>query len=252
MTAIPSMSSNMSNLTGMPNMPGMGGIDMTCQISVSFLSSSWHIRSRGMFAGSCIGTVCLVLCLEFLRRMGREYDAFILRQARLRKMYLSSPISGISSKYPTGKTSDSSDVAVHRNTEDCTCSCPPSASVNQDEIITTIPGMDSSGAKLTGQTHVTSITAGNANLIENSAAHRTNADTIGSYRPSPVEQVIRALLHMVQFAVAYLIMLLAMYYNGYIIICIFVGAFLGSLVFSWEPVSLHKENDATQVTKCCG
>lgn len=25
-----------------------------------------------------------------------------------------------------------------------------------------------------------------------------------------------------------------MYYNGYIIICIFIGAFLGSFVFQWE------------------
>ena len=45
---------------------------------------------------------------------------------------------------------------------------------------------------------------------------------------------MRALLHMLQFAVAYFIMLLAMYFNGYIIICIFIGAFLGALIFSWE------------------
>ena len=25
-----------------------------------------------------------------------------------------------------------------------------------------------------------------------------------------------------------------MYYNGYIIICIFIGAYLGSFVFQWE------------------
>ena len=46
---------------------------------------------------------------------------------------------------------------------------------------------------------------------------------------------------MLQFAVAYFVMLLAMYFNGYIIICIFIGAFLGSFIFSWEPVSLSKE-----------
>ncbi|KAJ5684340.1 uncharacterized protein N7477_000685 [Penicillium maclennaniae] len=61
------------------------------------------------------------------------------------------------------------------------------------------------------------------------------------YRPSAVEQIVRAFMHMLQFAVAYFIMLLAMYFNGYIIICIFIGAFLGSLIFSWEPVSLNKE-----------
>lgn len=29
-----------------------------------------------------------------------------------------------------------------------------------------------------------------------------------------------------------------MYYNGYIIICIFIGAFLGAFVFQWETLSL--------------
>lgn len=43
---------------------------------------------------------------------------------------------------------------------------------------------------------------------------------------------------MLQFAVAYFVMLLAMYYNGYLIICIFIGAFLGYFIFSWESISL--------------
>jgi hypothetical protein len=34
---------------------------------------------------------------------------------------------------------------------------------------------------------------------------------------------------MVQFDLGYLIMLLAMYYNGYIIICILLGAFVVTL-----------------------
>ena len=41
---------------------------------------------------------------------------------------------------------------------------------------------------------------------------------------------------MLQFAVAYFVMLLAMYFNGYVIICIFIGAFLGAFLFSWEPL----------------
>ena len=30
---------------------------------------------------------------------------------------------------------------------------------------------------------------------------------------------------------------LAMYYNGYIIICIFIGSYLGSFIFQWEPLT---------------
>jgi copper transporter 1 len=59
-----------------------------------------------------------------------------------------------------------------------------------------------------------------------------------NFRPNVLQQAIRAGLHMVQFAVAYFIMLLAMYYNGYIIISIVVGAYLGAFVFSWETIKL--------------
>jgi copper transporter 1 len=66
-------------------------------------------------------------------------------------------------------------------------------------------------------------------------------ESLAPYRPSLVEHTVRSLMHMAQFAVAYIIMLLAMYFNGYIIICIFIGAFLGAFIFSWEPVDLNKE-----------
>lgn len=193
---------------------------------IGFLSSSWHIRSHGMFAGSCIGTILLVLCLEFLRRMGREYDAFILRRARLRQMYSMTP----------AKQAQKKGTASNPNNRDCPCDCP-----QNDDPITTDPGMQSSNAKLVGSNDVTSVAAEGVKSVDGDVPGHRNSDTLPPYRPSLVEQVIRALFHMVQFAVAYFIMLLAMYYNGYIIICIFIGAFLGALIFSWEPLSLSKE-----------
>ena len=87
------------------------------------------------------------------------------------------------------------------------------------------------------------------------------------FKPSPLQQAVRALLHMLQFAVAYFVMLLAMYYNGYIIICIFIGAFLGAFVFSWQSIEIGyvlqtityrasliglKRNEQREVTFCCG
>jgi copper transporter 1 len=52
---------------------------------------------------------------------------------------------------------------------------------------------------------------------------------------------------MLQFGVAYSIMLSAMYYNGYIIICILVGAFLGTFIFSWDEIGAEQgaEEDPT-------
>ncbi|KAI9370448.1 Ctr copper transporter family-domain-containing protein [Aspergillus egyptiacus] len=204
----------------------MGGMDMgggggssssndACVISMlwnwntinsCFLAKSWHIRSSGMFAGSCIGVICLVITLEFLRRVAREYDAFIVHRARSRAQCL--PPS-------------------------------PSASTQTQDDRSASAAEEADPAK-----------AGATGTL--AAAHAPAAAGF-RVRPTLIEQFVRALLHMLQFAVAYFVMLLAMYFNGYIIICIFIGAFLGSFIFSWEYIGLGKnENDATAVTKCCG
>ncbi|KAL4754212.1 hypothetical protein BDW72DRAFT_200948 [Aspergillus terricola var. indicus] len=206
----------------------MGGMDMgssdsgaQCVISMlwnwntidsCFLARSWHIRSRGMFAGSCIGVICLVIALEFLRRIAREYDAFIIHRAQMRAQYLA----------PSVQT--------------------------QTGAASTSPASESDSAIGTGN---------NGTKAQKTPANTSTAPAVTAapfrVRPSLIEQVIRALLHMLQFAVAYFVMLLAMYFNGYIIICIFIGAFLGSFIFSWEYIGGGvKENDATAVTKCCG
>jgi solute carrier family 31 (copper transporter), member 1 len=75
------------------------------------------------------------------------------------------------------------------------------------------------------------------------------------FRPNVLQQSMRALLHMVQFAVAYFIMLLAMYYNGYILICIFIGAYLGYFIFGWESFQVRASGEdrlQENVTVCCG
>ena len=125
-----------------------------------------------MFACCCIGVVCLVISLESLRRMSREYDSYIVRQAH------------------TTRESSPSDQETNPNESK-------------------VPG---SSTRLLS----------------------TESGKVQSFRPSLLQQIIRSTLQMVQFGVAYLIMLLAMYFNGYIIISILVGAFLGPLIFNWE------------------
>ncbi|KAJ5888379.1 hypothetical protein N7495_008420 [Penicillium taxi] len=222
-------------------MDSMSDMETSCKISMlwnwhtidaCFISNSWHIRSTGNFAGACIGAILLVVCLEFLRRLGREYDAFVVRRARLREMYLSGSVSGLTSQ----TTQNSHTVKITGDNGDAS-----------DGVITSIPDSNSNGKDL-GLNSATVVAAASSSQCENGKA----TTTLGPYRPSLVEQLIRALLHTMQFAVAYIVMLLAMYFNGYIIICIFIGAFLGSFIFSWEPVTSNHGNDATAVTKCCG
>ncbi|KAK4066116.1 uncharacterized protein Triagg1_8184 [Trichoderma aggressivum f. europaeum] len=197
------MPSSMDDDMGM----GMGPAGM-CKISMlwnwnvmntCFISKSWQITSKGMFAGSCIGVVLLVIALEFLRRLSKEYDRFLIKQhvAKFRD-----------ASAPTAVAATPADTAVKTGGE----------SVKTQDV--TCP-------------------AGNA---------------MPPFRPNVLQQAIRALLHMVQFAVAYFVMLLAMYYNGYFIICIFIGAYLGAFVFHWETLTVSSENTSAtnNVTVCCG
>lgn len=132
-----------------------------------------------MFAGSCIGVILLVVSLEFLRRISKEYDKYIIQQfQRARSL---------------GHPTFSPDKAL-----------------------------DSSSREGTPQ--------GVRNIVKD------------NFRPNVLQQMIRATLHMLQFTVAYFIMLLAMYYNGYIIICIIIGAWIGAFAFSWETIQMRYVN----------
>ncbi|KAI2459490.1 copper transporter complex subunit Ctr4 [Ophidiomyces ophidiicola] len=144
-------------------------------INACFIARSWKITSKGMFAGSCIGVILLVMSLEFLRRVGYEYD-----------------------NYLDGRPSLFSRKSV-----------PVSVVDTKDD----------------SQNGQAALAAGHGQ---------------GAPKRTILQHTLRSLLHMVQFGVAYFVMLLAMYYNGYIIICILIGAFLGSFVFSWKPRSDNK------------
>lgn len=88
----------------------------------------------------------------------------------------------------------------------------------------------------------------------------STAPLFASFRWTPLQQLIRAVLHAVTFGVAYIIMLLAMYFNGYIITSIIIGAFMGKFLFDWGEQSValggsgngRAAEDALETTFCCG
>ncbi|KAI1094024.1 Ctr-domain-containing protein [Rostrohypoxylon terebratum] len=178
-------------------MGGMGGHG--CKISMlwnwntvdaCFISASWHIKSKGMFAGSCIGVILLAMTLEGLRRSVKEYDRFLIRKNA------NGPVP-----------------------------------VTQADTTKTEP----------------------TNATTSGASTSVTPATVASYRPKVWEQGIRALLHTAQFVVAYFLMLLAMYYNGYLIICIFIGAFIGAYIFQYEKLGGQEQTSAAgEATVCCG
>ncbi|KAK4182524.1 Ctr copper transporter family-domain-containing protein [Podospora australis] len=185
-----SMTSTVPGATATPamSMGGHGGRN-DCKISMlwnwytidtCFIAESWRVTSYGMFGGTCICVLLLVMLLELLRRSISEQPTVVATTA--------------GSEVKTSGSDDGATVPV----------CSPVSSAG--------------------------------------------------YRPSFLEQAVRAFLHTAQFAVAYFVMLLAMYYNGYLIICIFIGAYLGAFIFQWEALGASGSTTtaAAQPTVCCG
>ncbi|GAB0136486.1 hypothetical protein EsDP_00004786 [Epichloe bromicola] len=153
-------------------------------IDACFLTPDWHITNNGMFAATCVGVILLVMLVELFRRLGKEYDAFVLRQFRREA--------------------------------------------------------DADGG---------------------SFAPRGRGRAVVTFRATFLQQLARSVLHALTFGAAYMIMLLAMYFNGYVIICIFVGAGLGKFFCDWLEVKMdvgatHREDDAVkgieEPSVCCG
>jgi len=153
-----------------------------------------------MFAASCIGVAFLVVSMELLRRLGKEYDAFILRQFQ---RHIAS--------------SRSADLKPNNNGSGPS----PNSCQRQAEI----------------------------------------EPSFVTFRASPLQQLIRSAIHAATFGVAYIVMLLAMYFNGYIIISIIIGSFIGKFLCDWLVVKMQvggggqnrgTDNVVEEATVCCG
>lgn len=129
-----------------------------------------------MFAASCVGAAMLVVCLEFLRRVGHEYDAYLLRQFQRQLRRQQAALA----------------------------------------------------------------TATLANCCDGPAP--TLGTQYATFRASALEQLIRAIIHGVTLGLAYIVMLLVMYYNGYIFISIILGAILGKFLCDWMVVRIPYGN----------
>ena len=124
-----------------------------------------------MFAASCIGVAFLVICLEFLHRVGKEYDAHILRQFQRQLRLQQARIS----KEPSS------------------CGDGPDA----------VSGLQ-----------------------------------FANFRATALQQLVRAAIHGATLCMAYIVMLLIMYYNGYIFISIVLGATVGKFLCDWMVVRI--------------
>lgn len=185
-----------------------------------FISSDWHVRSKGGFAGSCIGVVALVILLEGLKYLQRKHDRSIVvanakRARRMKKQKMMEDQEYSDDFEQRGaEILREKDYGINETVQDPSSSAASSSCCNPPPAPTPIP------APLVPALISTFI--------------QSPSDPPTRLRLTVPQQALRALIHTAQFAVAYFVMLLAMYFNGYIIICIFLGAYIGSFIFSWD------------------
>ncbi|KAK6460487.1 hypothetical protein DFJ63DRAFT_320664 [Scheffersomyces coipomensis] len=193
------------------NMGGMNAnpAQPACKISMlwnwytidsCFIARSWHVRTTGMFAGSCIGVFLMVVAAQWLARFGRELDiAFAKQNAKNRALM-------------GANSSESSDDELKGQPK-----------IQQD--------------------------GSNANPLLFAISHGwLFTKQSGDICSTPMQHLIRCLMFTAQWGLSYLIMLLFMYYNGYIIISCILGALFGKLLFGYTE-AIHK--DDTEDRKCC-
>ncbi|PWN93063.1 Ctr copper transporter, partial [Acaromyces ingoldii] len=79
----------------------------------------------------------------------------------------------------------------------------------------------------------------NLNRAGNRAGKRmqTTKACFPMFRPSVLQQAIRSLVYAIQFTGAYIVMLIAMSYNGYILISIVLGGLVGHFFSTWDTLS---------------
>ncbi|KAI3328813.1 ctr copper transporter [Ustulina deusta] len=162
-------------------------------IGACFFAESWKIKTEGMMAATCIGVFLLAIVLEFVRRVGSEYDQLILGQFQ----------QHVDAQFATSKLEDDS---------------------------------RSGGTRPVSQ--------------------------IVMFRATPIQQLIRSFIHAVAFGIAYILMLIAMAFNGYVIIVIIVGAGFGKFLCDWmtrkvvvgatTALPTKGRESCEEATMCCG
>lgn len=202
-------------------------------IDSCFLAESWHVGSNGAFAASCIGTILLVIILEALRRVGKEYDDWILRgfQARAAQARLGGPSSQPQQSSTTSSSSSSA----------------------------TGPNKGAPAAKVTPASAAWKRLGGAGGAAGGAPGGGGRAVV---FRASPLQQVFRAVIHAVTLGLAYIIMLLVMSYNGYIIICVILGGGIGKFFCDWMTRQYIIDGDGSgeedvaagieEPSVCCG
>lgn len=177
-----------------------------------------RISSNAQFAGSVIGVFLLVTLVEVIRRWGREWDCYIVRkEMAARAEHLAS--------LETSFQHETKSLVAHAH--QMSGATQPESEEDITEADKTEPTMEkprSSHRIFFG-------------LPAHSPASHYWSRRAPRFRPTVLQQLIRSLIYTLQFTGAYLIMLIAMTFNGYLIFAIVVGGLFGHFISTWDALA---------------
>lgn len=232
--------SNMSGTSSMAGMAGMAGMNMSggssstmsstrmkmsCTMSmlwnwytkdVCFISDQWKTSTTAKFGGTCVGCFALLLAINWWRRILLQYKIYC---AELRREEVGDLIKA--------------GVQINRRNE-------PFKNNNLDKknnmfVETMIPFMETWKHDW--------FWALNKNLT-------IEVDGKLYIYPSVLEHLLNCIGDTMEWSVHHVIMLLFMYFNGYVFISCMIGAGVGFMLFQYRNINIGKRGDNVS-KRCC-
>ncbi|KLO79156.1 Uncharacterized protein LW93_2522 [Fusarium fujikuroi] len=188
-------------------------------IGVCFISEAWYIDSGALFATTCLAAFGLALFLQFARRASREWERHLFARNVGNPRAFFDPITGIELA-PLQPAAAQPAAAQPADAQPADAQSAGGQSAGGQPADAAQPAQPAQPAPANGP--------GNG---------QDAANRLPPFCPSFVEHIIEASLRTLQVVVTYVLILMAVSFNGYIIICIFSGHFFGTVLFWREPVA---------------
>ncbi|RBA12367.1 hypothetical protein FPRO05_03817 [Fusarium proliferatum] len=181
-------------------------------IGVCFISEAWYIDSGALFATTCLAAFGLALFLQFARRASREWERHLFARNVGNPQAFFDPITGIE------------------------------LAPLQPAAAQPAGGQPAGGQSAGGQPADAAQPAQPVQPAQPAPANgpgngQDAANRLPPFCPSFVEHIVEASLCTLRLIVTYVLILMAVSFNGYIIICIFSGHFFGIVLFWRDPVA---------------
>ncbi|KAM0075527.1 hypothetical protein ACKRZS_012179 [Fusarium odoratissimum] len=205
-------------------------------IGTCFISKAWYMDSGGKFGITCFGAFMLVMLLEFLARVSREWERHRFARGAPNSQGQYAPAAGIELAVlqPAAAQPATAQPAAAQPAAAQPAAAQPAAAQPDD-----IQPVASRPASAPGPNN-----GKDANDVNDA---NNDANPIPNFCPSFVEHAfIKALLHTVQCIITYILILMAVSFNGYIIISMFIGAYVGALCFQRDPLTETRNPNAYQ------